>query len=60
MKAIVARGAGVVIVTLGENGSIAWDGAQFWRQAPEPVTVIDTMGAGDRSLPDSFAAGLRG
>lgn len=24
MKAIVARGAGVVIVTLGENGSIAW------------------------------------
>ena len=53
MKAIVARGAGVVIVTLGENGSIAWDGAQFWRQAPEPVTVIDTMGAGD-----SFIAGF--
>ena len=40
-------------VTLGENGSIAWDGAQFWRQAPEPVTVIDTMGAGD-----SFIAGF--
>ena len=53
MKAIVARGAGVVIVTLGENGRIAWDGAQFWRQAPEPVTVIDTMGAGD-----SFIAGF--
>ena len=53
MKAIVARGAGTVIVTLGENGSIAWDGAQFWRQAPEPVTVIDTMGAGD-----SFIAGF--
>ena len=31
----------------------AWDGAQFWRQAPEPVTVIDTMGAGD-----SFIAGF--
>ncbi|MXD56968.1 fructoselysine 6-kinase, partial [Escherichia coli] len=46
-------GAGTVIVTLGENGSIAWDGAQFWRQAPEPVTVIDTMGAGD-----SFIAGI--
>ncbi|EPH5682296.1 PfkB family carbohydrate kinase, partial [Escherichia coli] len=53
MKAIVARGAGVVIVTLGENGSIAWDGVQFWRQAPEQVTVIDTMGAGD-----SFIAGF--
>lgn len=53
MKAIVARGAGTVIVTLGENGSIARDGAQFWRQAPEPVTVIDTMGAGD-----SFIAGF--
>ncbi|MDZ3934860.1 PfkB family carbohydrate kinase, partial [Escherichia marmotae] len=44
MKAIVALGAG---------GGIAWDGAQFWRQAPEPVTVIDTMGAGD-----SFIAGF--
>ncbi len=28
MKAIVARGTGTVIVTLGENGSIAWDGAR--------------------------------
>lgn len=60
MKAIVARGAGTVIVTLGENGSIARDGAQFWRQAPEPVTVIDTMGAGDSFIASSFAAGLRG
>ncbi len=36
-----------------------WDG-QFWRQATEPVTVIDTMVPEIRSLPDSFAAGLRG
>lgn len=53
MKAIVAQGTKAVIVTLGENGSIAWDGQQFYRQLPEVVTVIDTMGAGD-----SFIAGF--
>ncbi|HCL6627142.1 TPA: fructoselysine 6-kinase [Citrobacter amalonaticus] len=53
MKTIVEQGAGAVIVTLGENGSIAWDGRQFWRQTPEQVTVVDTMGAGD-----SFIAGF--
>ncbi|MEO3991648.1 fructoselysine 6-kinase [Pseudocitrobacter cyperus] len=53
MKSIVAQGAGAIIVTLGENGSIAWDGRQFWRQTPQQVAVVDTMGAGD-----SFIAGF--
>ncbi|MGK9174264.1 fructoselysine 6-kinase [Yokenella regensburgei] len=53
MQESVARGAGTMIVTLGENGSIAWDGRQFWRQAALAVNVVDTMGAGD-----SYIAGF--
>lgn len=53
MQAIVAHGAGIAVVTLGENGSIAWDGEQFYRQDAACVDVIDTMGAGD-----SFIAGF--
>lgn len=53
MQAIVAHGAGIAVVTLGENGSIVWDGEQFYRRAAACVDVIDTMGAGD-----SFIAGF--
>jgi fructoselysine 6-kinase len=41
-----------VIVTLGENGSIAYDGEVFYREGILPVEVINTVGAGD-----SFCAG---
>ncbi|MDT3668141.1 fructoselysine 6-kinase [Cronobacter dublinensis] len=47
LQTVVECGAGVAIATLGEHGSLAWDGAQFWRMPPEPVEVVDTMGAGD-------------
>ncbi|MCH5586042.1 fructoselysine 6-kinase [Shimazuella sp. AN120528] len=40
-------GAKVVVATLGENGSLAYDGKSFYRQNAKPVEVIDTMGAGD-------------
>ena len=53
MQTIVACGAGIAIITLGENGSIAWDGEHFYRQPAACVDVIDTMGAGD-----SFIAGF--
>ncbi len=36
-----------IAVTLGENGSIGWDGKQLYRQAAFPVDVVDTTGAGD-------------
>lgn len=53
LQTVVQCGAGVAIATLGENGSLAWDGEQFWRMPPEHVDVIDTMGAGD-----SYIAGF--
>ena len=42
-----------MVVTLGENGSIAYDGNKFYTQGIVPVPVVDTMGAGD-----SFIAGF--
>ena len=43
----------IVIVTLGEHGSMAYDRHRFFSCGIEPCTVVDTMGAGD-----SYIAGV--
>lgn len=49
-------GARVLLATFGENGSLACDGAQFYRQASiPPVDLVNTVGAGD-----AFGAGFMG
>lgn len=48
-----ARGPRCVVATLGEHGSLAFDGAQFHTCGIVPCEVVDTMGAGD-----SFIAGF--
>ncbi|MEG3110513.1 fructoselysine 6-kinase [Pantoea sp. T14] len=47
LQTLVARGAGIAVATLGENGSLAWDGEQFLRVPSQRVDVVDTIGAGD-------------
>lgn len=47
------QGARVVVMTFGENGSIAFDGAREYRQPAVPAQVVDTLGAGD-----AFQAGF--
>ncbi|WP_248924096.1 fructoselysine 6-kinase [Paenibacillus hamazuiensis] len=46
-------GPRVVIATLGENGSLAYDGSRFYREGIVPAEVVNTVGAGD-----SFCAGF--
>ncbi|WP_410013243.1 fructoselysine 6-kinase [Sodalis sp. C49] len=53
LKNIVCAGARTAIATLGANGSLAFDGRQFYRHGILPVKVVDTMGAGD-----AFIAGF--
>ena len=53
MRRVVASGAQWVVVTMGREGAIAWDGNAFWRVAIPEVKVVNTIGSGD-----SFAAGL--
>lgn len=41
------RGARHVAITLGERGTLLWDGEQATHVAPFPVTAVDTTAAGD-------------
>ena len=46
-------GPRIVVVTLGEQGSVAYDGERFYREGIVPAEVVNTVGAGD-----SFCAGF--
>ncbi len=53
MTQAVDVGTKCVVVTLGSDGSIAYDGKTFYREGIIHCPVVDTMGAGD-----SFIAGF--
>lgn len=53
MKEMKERGPQIVVATLGKNGSLAYDGVQFYKHGIADVEVVDTLGAGD-----SFIAGF--
>lgn len=53
MAALQKQGPRVVIMTMGKEGSIAWDGSRLYRCGIVECEVVDTMGAGD-----SFIAGF--
>lgn len=46
-------GPKVVTATLGEHGSLAYDGVRFYKQGIVPAEVVNTVGAGD-----SYIAGF--
>jgi fructoselysine 6-kinase len=48
-----AQGPRIVVVTLGEQGSVTYDGERFYREGIVPAEVVNTVGAGD-----SFCAGF--
>ncbi|MDE1947067.1 MAG: carbohydrate kinase [Burkholderiales bacterium] len=43
----LAAGVGLVVVTRGGEGAEAWAAGVHLRSAPQRVTVVDTVGAGD-------------
>ena len=43
----VSRGCTIAVATRGPHGAILFEGQSWFRQAPHPVTPIDTLGAGD-------------
>jgi ribokinase len=49
-RALGNLGPPLVVITLGREGSAAWDGADFHRQPVFPIAVADTVGAGDAFL----------
>jgi len=55
-----ARTRGVVVMTLGENGSLAFDGDRTYRGEAVPVKVVDTLGAGDAFIASFLCSRLKG
>lgn len=53
LKDFVKKGCDLAVSTLGAEGSIAYDGKQYYRHYANQVDVVDTLGAGD-----SFIAGF--
>lgn len=53
LKYIYSFGPKIVTATLGENGSISYDGEKFYRYGIEKAKVVNTVGAGD-----SYIAGF--
>lgn len=53
LKDKVKRGMKLAIATFGAGGSLAWDGSNFYTCGIVPVTVVNTVGAGD-----AFIAGV--
>ncbi len=53
MRMIHSHGTKIAVCTLGEHGSLAFDGKDFFTHGIEPCEVKDTMGAGD-----SYMAGF--
>jgi fructoselysine 6-kinase len=47
LKELKARTPGLVIMTLGEHGSLVYDGEKVHKGKANPVEVVDTLGAGD-------------
>lgn len=61
MEMAAQLGPSVVIVTMGEGGSIACSSVgEQWFQAAQPTNVVDTTGAGDGFHAGYIAGRLRG
>lgn len=52
-----AQGPSLVVATMGERGSLAYDGEKFIRGDIVPCDIVDTMGAGDSYIA-GFVKGL--
>lgn len=53
LKEIYRMGSTLVVATMGEKGSLCYDGTQFYRHGITKIEVVNTVGAGD-----SYIAGF--
>jgi 1-phosphofructokinase len=58
-RALVDRGVGAVLLTLGANGALLVTAEGTWRATPPAITLRSTVGAGDASLAGYLLADLR-
>jgi fructoselysine 6-kinase len=58
--ALLAEGAAIAVVTLGEAGSLLADGREVLRTGIRAVPVVDTTGAGDTFIAGFLACRMQG
>ncbi|MFV8048281.1 1-phosphofructokinase family hexose kinase [Mycobacterium sp. 48b] len=59
-QALVSRGVGAVLATLGAAGAVLVDGTGAWLATPPPIVPRSTVGAGDASLAGYLRAAVAG
>ncbi len=60
LRALKEKTPGLVVMTMGEHGSIAYDGEKVYRGEAMPVEVVDTLGAGDSYIAAFLCSRLEG
>ena len=60
LKRVKEQGAGCVIATLGENGSVAYDGKEYTAIGVTGAQAVDTLGAGDSYIAGFLSRALEG
>jgi len=60
VEALGGRTRGVVVMTLGEHGSLAFDGGRMYVGEAVPMEVVDTLGAGDAFIASFLCSRLKG
>jgi fructoselysine 6-kinase len=60
IRELKERTPGLVVMTLGEHGSLVYDGETLHRGEALPVEVVDTLGAGDAYIAAFLCARLWG
>lgn len=59
-RALIERGVGAVLATVGAAGAVLVEGDHAWLATPPPITARSTVGAGDSSLAGYLRAGIAG
>ena len=60
LRDVKNKGSKMAVATLGENGSLAYDGEQFYQCGAVEGDVVDTMGAGDSFIAGFLNGSLKG
>ena len=58
IRELKERTPGLVVMTLGEHGSLVYDGEELYRGEASSVEVVDTLGAGDGYIAGFLCARL--
>ena len=60
LKGLKEKTPGIVVMTLGEHGSMVYDGKSTYKGKAIPVDVVDTLGAGDAYIAGFLCNRIKG